>query len=268
MDRGDLKIVLCQCDILWESPQENCSRLSAMLEEYLQDKDADLMVLPEFFSMGFTMSADAVLSEEGMTLRWMHSAAARYGVAIVGSIPTMVQGKIHNRCYFVAPDGTENYYDKRHLFRMGDENSHYTRGDEITIVEYKGVKFALNICYDIRFPVWSRNKGNKYDVLLNIANFPEVRIKAIEPLARARSIENLAYTIFVNRDGKDPLCIYCPSSQMYDYKGDDIAQEKFITDSDGCRTQVICCNIDIEGLQEFRDKFPAWMDADTFNLIR
>ena len=169
---------------------------------------------------------------------------------------------------FVTPEGHIQWYDKRHLFRMGDENNHYTRGDETCIVEYKGVKFALNICYDIRFPVWSRNKGNKYDVLLNIANFPEVRIKAIEHLVTARAIENLAYAIFVNRDGKDPLCIYCPSSQMYDFKGDSIAQEYYLTDSQGCKTQMVSCNIDKDSLNDFRDKFPAWMDADTFNVIR
>jgi predicted amidohydrolase len=151
---------------------------------------------------------------------------------------------------------------------MGEENNHYTRGEDKCIVEYKGVNICLNICYDIRFPVWSRNIGNRYDVLINIANFPEVRINAIEPLIRARAIENMAYGIFVNRDGDDPMCKYCPSSQMYDYKGSSISTEVFLKDCTGSNTQLLSCDIDVEELNEFRFKFPAWMDADTFNVIR
>ena len=151
---------------------------------------------------------------------------------------------------------------------MGEENNHYTRGEDKCIVEYKGVNICLNICYDIRFPVWSRNIGNRYDVLINIANFPEVRINAIEPLIRARAIENMAYGIFVNRDGKDPMCVYCPSSQMYDYKGAPIAEEFYLKDCTGFNTQMLSCNINLEELNDFRFKFPAWMDADTFNVIR
>lgn len=262
-----MKVTAISLDIAWENKQLNFQKVESLISQ-MEDK-GDLIILPEMFSTGFTMNLSLAEDAAGETLKWMIETANKHNIAIMGSFPFTQNGReVFNRAYFVKPDGTWSHYDKRHLFRMGDENRHYTRGDEKCIVEYKGVKFALNICYDIRFPVWSRNKGNKYDVLLNIANFPEVRIKAIEPLVRARAIENISYAIFVNRDGNDPLCVYCPSSKMYDFKGDPIAEEYFLKDSQGCRTQMITCNIDIESLNDFRDKFPAWMDADTFNVIR
>lgn len=262
-----MKVTAISLDIAWEDKQLNFAKVESLVSQ-MEDK-GDLIVLPEMFSTGFTMNLSLAEDAAGETLKWMIATAAKYNVAIMGSFPFSQNGReVFNRAYFVKPDGTWSHYDKRHLFRMGEENKHYTRGDETCIVEYKGINFALNICYDIRFPVWSRNKGNKYDVLLNIANFPEVRIKAIEPLVRARAIENIAYAIFVNRDGKDPLCIYGPSSQMYNFMGDTIANEYFLTDCQGCRTQMLSCNIDKESLNDFRDKFPAWMDADTFNVIR
>ncbi len=262
-----MKVTAISLDIAWENKQLNFQKVESLISQ-MEDK-GDLIILPEMFSTGFTMNLSLAEDAAGETLKWMIETAGKHDVAILGSFPFTQNGReVFNRAYFVKPDGTWSHYDKRHLFRMGEENKHYTRGDEKCIVEYKGIKFALNICYDIRFPVWSRNKGNKYDVLLNIANFPEVRIKAIEPLVRARAIENISYAIFVNRDGKDPQCIYCPSSQMYDFRGDSIAQEYSLTDSQGCRTQMLTCNIDNESLNDFRDKFPAWMDADTFNVIR
>lgn len=262
-----MKVVACSLDIAWEDKRLNFKKIESILDQ-LQG-GADLFILPEMFSTGFTMNLSLAEDAAGETLQWMKSTAAKYNIAIMGSFPYTQNGReVFNRAYFVLPDGTWSHYDKRHLFRMGEENKYYTRGDEKCIVEYKGIKFALNICYDIRFPVWSRNKGNKYDVLINIANFPEVRIGAIEPLVRARAIENMSYAIFVNRDGTDPNCIYCPSSQMYDFKGNTISQESFVADCNGCRTQLLSCEIDKDALDEFKDNFPAWMDADTFNIIR
>lgn len=262
-----MKVHIISLDIAWEDKHQNFSKVESIIEQ-LDDK-GDLIILPEMFSTGFTMNTSLAEDAVGETLHWMIGAASRYNVAIIGSFPYSQNGReVFNRAYFVKPDGTWEHYDKRHLFRMGDENNHYTRGEEKTIVEYKGVKFALNICYDIRFPVWSRNKGNRYDVLVNIANFPEVRIKAIEPLLKARAIENLSYALFANRDGKDSMCVYCPSSQAYDFKGDAAGAESYITDSQGCSTQIITCELNIPAQEEFRDKFPAWMDADTFNVIR
>ena len=262
-----MKVCAISLDIAWEDKKLNFNKVESLISKL--ESDIDLIILPEMFSTGFTMEKNVAEDAAGETLKWMTSISAKYNMAILGSFPYSQNGReIFNRAYFVKPDGTWEHYDKRHLFRMGDENNHYTRGDEKCIVEYKGIKFCINICYDIRFPVWSRNKGNRYHVLINIANFPEVRIKAIEPLIRARAIENMSYGIFVNRDGKDPLCVYCPSSQMYDFKGDSVSTEHFIDDCDGCKTQILTCTIDKEALEDFRFKFPAWMDADTFNVIR
>lgn len=261
-----MKISACSLDIAWEDKSRNFAKIESVLQQL--DNPGDIFILPEMFSTGFTMNVALAEDAAGETLRWMKETAARYNIAIVGSFPYTQNDKaVFNRAYFVKPDGTWSQYDKRHLFRMGNENRHYTKGEEICIVEYKDVKFALNICYDIRFPVWSRNKGNKYDVLINIANFPSVRINAIEPLVRARAIENMAYAIFVNRDGKDETCVYSPSSQMYNYKGEPIHSEIFLKDCEGCNTQVISCNIDTQELYDFRYKFPAWMDAEVFNVI-
>lgn len=262
-----MKITAISLDIAWENKPLNFRKVESIISQ-LEDK-GDVIVLPEMFSTGFSM--DKALAEDaaGETLRWMVSVAQSNDVALIGSFPYSQNGReMFNRAYFVKPDGSWEHYDKRHLFRMGDENNHYTRGDEKCIVEYKGLRIALNICYDIRFPVWSRNKGNKYDVLVNIANFPQVRIGAIEPLVRARAIENIAYAVFVNRDGKDPLCTYSPSSQIYNFKGEPVASETFISDCEGFRTQVLTAELDKDALEEFRYKFPAWMDADTFNVIR
>ncbi len=261
-----MKITLCSLDIAWENKELNFKKIDSLVSQ-LQDK-GDLLVLPEMFTTGFTMNTALAEDAAGCTLKWMLSFAKEHDMALLGSIPYSQNGRdFFNRAYFVKPDGSWNVYDKRHLFRMGDENHHYKRGDERSIVEYKGVKFALNICYDIRFPIWSRNIGNKYDVLINIANFPQVRINAIEPLVKARAIENISYSIFVNRDGKDPKCTYCPSSKMYDFKGESISNEFYLTDCEGCNTQIMQCEINLDSLYDFRYKFPAWMDADTFNVI-
>ena len=262
-----MKITVCSLDIAWEDKQLNFQKVESLLDQ--MEQPGDLFVLPEMFSTGFTMNTSLAEDAAGETLKWMIATAQKYNVALMGSIPYSQNGReVFNRAYFVYPCGTWKHYDKRHLFRMGEENNHYTRGEDKCIVEYKGVNICLNICYDIRFPVWSRNIGNRYDVLINIANFPEVRINAIEPLIRARAIENMAYGIFVNRDGKDPMCVYCPSSQMYDYKGAPIAEEFYLKDCTGFNTQMLSCNINLEELNDFRFKFPAWMDADTFNVIR
>ena len=261
-----MKITACSLDIAWEDKSRNFAKIESILQQL--DNPGDVFILPEMFSTGFTMNIALAEDAAGETLRWMKETAARYNIAIVGSFPYTQNDKaVFNRAYFVKPDGTWNQYDKRHLFRMGNENRHYTKGEDKCIVEYKDVKFALNICYDIRFPVWSRNIGNKYDVLINIANFPSVRINAIEPLVRARAIENMAYAIFVNRDGKDLTCEYSPSSQMYNFKGEPVHEEIYLKDCDGYNTQILSCNIITEELYDFRYKFPTWMDADVFNVI-
>lgn len=261
MTKVDLKVVLCQCDVKWEAPQENCRRLTSLLERYFEGRGADLLVLPEFFSMGFTMNSEAVALEGGYTLDWMHSVAEKYGVAVVGSVPTCVQGKICNRCYFIAPDGAETHYDKRHLFRMGEETAHYSSGDKRVTVSYKGWNILLNVCYDLRFPVWSRNVDNGYDILINVASWPQTRIGVTEHLIKARAIENIAYAIFCNRIGEDPSVQYNGHSRIISPRGDDIAVAE-----DFGQAQFLSATLSAEALEQLRMRFPAWKDADKFEI--
>lgn len=276
-------VTLCSTDIKWEDKVSNLKYLDTLFSQFFFSPD--LVILPEMFTTGFTMNSSMAEDiESSQTLKWMQSAAAKYNFAIVGSFPVVAEKKdlsgskkiMVNRAFFVLPDSSFHYYDKRHLFRMGEENNHYTGGDEKCIVEYKGVRFALNVCYDLRFPVWSRNVDNEYDVLVNVANFPAPRVKVIEPLCRARAIENMAYMLFVNRVGEDPQCKYPPSSIAVDYKGDiigeNITEKLNLNDFDrllypsSSDLQIINAEINIESLHLFRDKFPAWMDADKFEI--
>ena len=262
-------VTLCSTDIIWENEAANLKVLDALFSQFAFK--SDVFILPDMFSTGFTMDSSlARPMNDSDSLLWMMRKASQNDCAIVGSVPVVVgrgeqlsgREMIVNRLFFVLPDGSYHYYDKRHLFRMGEENNHYTSGKEKCIVEYRGVRFALTVCYDLRFPVWSRNIGNEYDVLLNVANFPQPRVNVIEPLCRARAIENISYMLFANRSGCDPQCKYVPSSFAFDFKGNNIGNEEYISG-----IQIINADIDIDSLRIFREKFPAWMDADDFNLL-
>ena len=274
-------VTLCSTDIKWEDKISNMKYLDNLFSQF--DFSPDLVILPEMFTTGFTMNSTmAEKMTSSPTLKWMQSTSAKFNCAIVGSIPVMLEenslsgrGKIIvNRALFVLPDSSYHYYDKRHLFRMGEEHNHYYEGKERCIVEYKGLRFALNVCYDLRFPVWSRNIDNGYDVLINVANFPAPRANVLEPLCRARAIENISYMLFVNRVGEDPQCKYLPSSYAVDYKGNiigkDISEEYKSNEFSGslCFSNPQIINVEIfeEPLKSFRNKFPAWMDADKFEI--
>lgn len=263
---------LCSLNMIWEDKARNLEKLESLFSSF--DFKPDVVILPEMFTTGFTMNTSLAEPMDGETVAWMKRQAAKMDCAIIGSIPVIEDGKIFNRALFVKPSGIVEYYDKRHLFRMGEENLHYTVGFEKCIVEYKGVRFALNICYDIRFPVWSRNIDNEYDVLVNVANFPSSRIKVIEPLVRARAIENLCYTLFVNRTGSDKGCTYTASSMAVDFKGNSIGDileikgnsTEDISEQISYSPQIIKVELDMSALQQFREKFPAWKDADHFTI--
>ena len=261
MERGVLKVALCQCDVVWESPKENGERLWEPLEKFFDGHSADHLVFPEFFSMGFTMNRDAVAAEGGNTLGWMKRVAQRFDVAVVGSVPTPVEGKIRNRCYFITPDGAETYYDKRHLFRMGQENEHYSAGGRQVVVPFRGWNIALNVCYDLRFPVWSRNVENRYDLLVNIASWPDSRIGVTEHLVKARAIENMSYALFCNRVGQDPSNSYNGHSRVVSPRGEDMA-----TEIEFGGVTFLVATLSSEKLDMLREKFPAWKDADKFEM--
>lgn len=247
-----MKIIGLSQNIVWKEKQQNF----LLIEEKFKDLEADLFLLPEMFSTGFYMKADEVADENEIALSWMKSFAKVKNAAIGGSVSVKDNGNFYNRFYFVKPDGTYHYYDKKHLFSYAGEDKIYTAGKERVIVEYLGIRFFLQICYDARFPVFARNRKD-YDVLLNVANWPESRVLAWETLTRARAIENQAYVFALNRIGEDGNGLkYQESSHCYFPDGEDVSTKK---------EDLIFAEIDIEKLKKFRKDFPFLDDADDFN---
>lgn len=196
-----MKIALIQTDLIWEDVSKNRQNFDLKIDE--TDSEVNLIVLPEMFSTGFTMNASEVAETiHGETIQWMKSKAKQKDAAITGSIIITENGAFYNRMFFVFPSGDFQYYDKRHLFSLGGEDQFYTPGTEKVIVEYLGWKICLQICYDLRFPVFVRNVEN-YDLILYVANWPKVRTNAWDSLLIARAIENLCYVAGVNRIGLD-----------------------------------------------------------------
>ena len=248
-----MKIALFQMDIAWRNPQKNRDNVEKWLENI--DNDVDIVVLPEMFSTGFSMTPEVDAEPaDGETVNWLIVTAERFGVAMVTSMAIVDNGHYFNRLFFVEPSGVVTHYDKRHLFRMGEENQHYAAGNQRVVVEYKGWRFLLQICYDLRFPVWARNQ-NDYDAIIYVANWPEVRNSAWEILLKARAVENSCYVIAANRVGQDEKVNYIGNSMILNYKGDVISTNN----SDG-----VTAVLEQDKLQQFRVKFPVQLDADAF----
>lgn len=250
-----MRIQLLQTDIKWLSPDEN---RAGALEMIYDAPPADLIVLPETFTNGFCMKPDELAETSGdLTLRWMTAVAREKNAAVAGSVAAEESGKFYNRFFFVKPDGKYTAYDKRHLFSFSGEDKEFAAGKERVIVEYEGFRILLQVCYDLRFPVFSRNRGD-YDLILYVANWPSVRMNAWNTLLRARAIENVCYVAGVNRVGKDPVCDYSGGTALIDFKGDIIAEAK------NDKEQIVSGMIELEPLREFRSKFTALDDADDF----
>jgi predicted amidohydrolase len=254
----NLRVSLVQTDLVWEDPAANCAQLEEKLA--LLAGLSDVIVLPEMFATGFSMTPVGAEIGKGPALQWMQVQANRLGALIVGSLKVKHGTSFYNRIYAVEPSGSYTSYDKRHLFRMGGEHEFYQAGDQQVIVQYKGWKLALFICYDLRFPVWSRNVGMAYDAAIYVANWPAPRANAWRTLLQARAIENLAYVVGVNRVGLDANDLgYAGDSLLVDFKGnlqmDLQAQE-----------QILTGELSHEALIDFRSKFPAHLDADSFSL--
>jgi omega-amidase len=252
----DLSVTIIQADLHWENPSANL----AMFEELiwnLQSK-TDLIVLPEMFTTGFTMNTKFAEPMQLTTHRWMRQQAAQTGAVIMGSYIVKENNQYFNRLLWVQPDGNFDYYDKKHLFIMADEDKHFTAGNRLMIKELKGWKICPLICSDLRFPRWSYNMENdkiRYDCLIYVANFPEVRANVWNTLLRARAIENWSYCVGVNRIGIDGKGIsYVGDSAVISPKGNlifDVANE----------TCVQTVELNWAELQEYRTKFPAYLDA-------
>lgn len=257
---ANLRVTMIQTELAWHAPATNRRTLARHFRGLVGH--TDLIVLPEMFTTGFTMDA-AGLAEtmEGETVGWLREEAASVGCAITGSLIVREGSYRHyNRLLFVTPDGQVRHYDKRHLFRMANEQAHYAPGQHRLIVSWKGWRICPLICYDLRFPVWSRNRGD-YDVLLYVANWPARRRVAWSALLKARAIENLCYVVGVNRIGKDGNgATYSGDSAAVDFQGQALGGDH--GGGDFVETVVL----DREALQKFREKFPAHLDADEFEL--
>lgn len=255
---NQLKITLIQADLIWEDIQAN---LLAFQKKIDTIEASDLIVLPEMFSSGFSMQPERFSKkDETDALSKMQEWAKSKNAALMGSLIAEEKGQFFNRAYFVFPDGSYKHYDKRHLFRMGKEDTVYTAGNEAVCVEYKDWKIRPFICYDLRFPVWSRNT-QQYDLAIYVANWPTARTAVWESLLKARAIENQAYVVGVNRIGDDGKGIaHSGASSLIDFKGESLFRAK------DNREAVQTISIEKDALQAFRDKFPAHLDADQFEI--
>lgn len=256
-----MRVTLFQTDIFWEDKLRNLANIESGLQS-LRGK-TDLIVLPEMFTTGFSMNSRN-LSEEnsGNTISTIKRWAKDLDTAICGSHIAKENGRYFNRGFFITPH-SEYYYDKRHLFRMGEEKNYFEAGSERLIVKYKEFNICLQICYDLRFPVWARNVNNEYDLLIYVANWPESRIFVWQNLLIARALENMSYVCGVNRIGKDGNDLkYNGMSALISPRGKAISSVKDSVE------WIETVEIDREELELFRKKFPVWKDADNFKILK
>lgn len=249
-----MRITGLTMDIIWKEPGANFRKI----ERELKGIETDLVLLPEMFSTGFCMQVEDIADDKNETLHWMQSLAKARNIAIAGSVSVAERGLFYNRFYFIYPNGAYLFYDKRHLFSYSGEDKIYSKGKDRMIVEYLGVRFLLLVCYDLRFPVFSRNKGD-YDVILYVANWPQARINAWHSLLKARAIENLSYVFGLNRIGTDGNNLYYEESSNCFFADGSIVSRK-----EG--SQVIA-EIDLQKLKAFREKYGFLNDADDFQIL-
>ncbi|MBX8488005.1 amidohydrolase [Pseudomonas cichorii] len=254
----DLNLALIQTTLVWHDRQANLEHFSGLLE---QVKDVDLVILPEMFTTGFSMDSETLAEPEGgPTSRWLLEQAKRIQAVITGSVIIRdAEGNHRNRLLWARPDGELLYYDKRHLFRMAGEHEHYSPGERQVMFELNGWRIRPLICYDLRFPVWSRDAQDT-DLLLYTANWPGARRLHWNRLLPARAIENLCYVAAVNRVGSDGKGFaYTGDSQVLDFEGESLVD---IGEGDG----VFQATLSAAALRDYRTRFPANLDADTFEI--
>jgi omega-amidase len=258
-----LKVAAVQYNIQWLEQTDNLTELESIIQNHFEENHAvDLLLLPETFSSGFCINKEEVAEPEngGVVLQWLQKIAKQYLCVVAGTVLVKHDNKKVNRFYWVAPNSCVEYYDKRHLFRMGKEQKYVVAGKERKIFEVKGIKILPAVCYDLRFPVWSRNKQD-YELLINVANWPAVRRFAWDTLLRARAMENQAFVIGVNRVGDDGYGVaHSGGTAIYDYTGSTLVS------AEDDRQQVIAFELDFSKLEQFKNDFPAFMDADDFEV--
>lgn len=252
-----LRITLLQTDLVWQEPLTNRKILENKIKKI--NSEVDLIILPEMFTTGFTMDAKSnSQTMEGESVSWLKQMATQCNTAICGSLIIEEKQNYYNRLVFVYPDATLSYYDKRHTFTLAGEDKVYSAGTKKLVLEFKGWKICPLICYDLRFPVWSRNTEN-WDILIYVANWPDQRILAWDALLRARAIENMSYTIGVNRTGKDENNLKYPGhSAIYDPLGKTLAYSE--------KEEVLITTIAKTSLNQYRNKYNFLNDRDNFSL--
>ena len=263
-----MTIALLQIDIVWENKQANLRHAEALIAGL--PPEVRLAVLPEMFNTGFSMHPERLAEDEnGPALAWLIATAKKHNIAIISSISYDYRKRYFNRLFFVFPNGAYQYYDKRHLFRYGGEHEHYAAGAKRLIVDYEGWRICPQVCYDLRFPVWSRNTSPQsdvkpYDLLIYIACWPTMRIQPWNLLLPARAVENQSYVIGLNRTSTDPALTdernFCGDSQVIDFKGN------IMVKAAPHKEEVIVTDLDLQTLHDYRTGFPAWMDADEYTI--
>lgn len=260
----DLKVALVPFTIEWENKENNLQALEMLMASI--HPMTDLVILPETFSTGFPTGKEKdevrgwAERNTGDTIDRLKILSNKYKMAICGSFIADTGGSLYNRLFFIEPSGDETFSDKRHLFTMAGEDKVFSRGHERMKVRYRGWNIAMIACYDIRFPIWCRNKGNEYDLLIAVANWPKVRVGAWNALLKARAIENEAYVCGVNCKGIDSHGYeYDGASDAIDFKGKSVAVA--LEGSD-----ILYATLSRDRLDSFREKFPAWRDADDFRI--
>lgn len=248
-----MKITGLNLDIIWKDKTGNFQQI----EKELQNQEADLFLLPEMFSTGFCMDASEVSDRNQESLEFLKKMSKEKNAAFCGSAPVEDNGKFYNRMYFVQPDSQADFYDKRHLFSFSGEDKVYTPGKKRVIVDYKGFRILLQVCYDLRFPVFARNNDD-YDAVLYVANWPEKRVGAWEHLLKARAIENLSFVFGLNRIGTDGNnLLYQESSHCFFADGKEISQKQ---------GNIVSADLNIEELKDFRNHFQFLNDRDSFKI--
>lgn len=254
-----LNIVLIQPDIIWQKSANNLKNYTQKIN--VIKEEVDLIILPEMFTTGFSMKPETIAEPmNGTTVTWMQETAQNFNVAITGSVIIKENNQFFNRLLFVHPTGEINYYNKRHLFSFAGEDKVYTAGTKKIIINYREWKICPLICYDLRFPVWSRNVEN-YDLLLFVANWPKARIVAWDTLLAARSVENICYTIGVNRVGVDANRLeYNGHTAAYNCLG-----EQFVNTIPN-QEDIVSFTIDKKHIETTRAKFQFLNDQDSFKI--
>jgi omega-amidase len=255
----NLRIAAIQSALYWENITANLAHFEEEIAKI--ETKPDIIILPEMFSTGFSMNSKTLAEPMNLTTcKWMKQMAAKTNALLLGSYIVTENNQYFNRLLWMEPSGEFATYDKRHLFRMGRENEHFSAGNNRLIRNWRGWNICPLVCYDLRFPVWSRNLNNEYDILIYVANWPQARAHAWSSLLVARALENQAYVVGLNRVGEDGLGLkYSGDSAIIDFNGKILAHEAM-------KSKVIEAELSKSELDAFRTKFPAYLDADDFIL--